>query len=52
MQAIREALHEVEDADLGDAIWSLEDIAYQEIGDPFSMWNSQGERSCCQSEPR
>ena len=38
MQAIREALHEVEDADLGDAIWSLEDIAYQECSDPYSIW--------------
>ena len=37
MQAIREALLEVEDMSGIDG-WSWEDVAYQEIGDPFSAW--------------
>jgi len=40
MQAIRDALFEVADMDgiTPDVHWTLEDIAYQEIGDPFSIW--------------
>lgn len=40
MEAIRRALLEVEDmAGISpDVFWTWEDVAYQEIGDPFSIW--------------
>ena len=44
MQAIREALAEVEEmADIVPSVeWTWEDVAYQEIGDHFSLlWGDE-----------
>lgn len=44
MDEIRAALLEVEDMS-GLEGWSYEDVAYQEIGDPYSLWWGRGDES-------